>query len=653
MNKKILIPLLISLVLNGCNQSNQGNDNGQNNNTSKESYIVNDFESLNQLGLMKFPFPRHENRGRMELSEEHVTNGNKSLKYYNEYGTSLEMCHYFGHFVENGVNLSDIKSISVDIFNASDYDTICTLYLYDKTDMKTIVREDFNLKHGEMNNINYPISKIVLEHQAEQINASSLRIYTPESSDYDKGIIYTFFIDNWRVNMGSEDTEEDKVNKPIIKQIEDDIKALPDLNVISTSDKDKLEAIANEIDKLSPKYLEYVEGLETYYETLGEYRSQVRRSQPINYDNEEFIGFSKFYGAAELRPDTGVNSNVVYTSKDWDENDSDGLTKIIFSGDEENRFVYKTSLNLNRFDYVSFTLHNDTPYGLKVWFSYLNNVYLDIWPNQTISTRYRTNTISDQTYWNVDVINGGVTNRNLDPFSGSLYFSSSYIKGRSESTLQSQIANALNTIPNASELNTEEDYLHCLTSVVALREILSMVADTSSVSTDQLINVSNIELKAVTNEYSVCYNAYSNPMLPIYGQETHESESGQNDSTFGFVSVSHVTRTINNEQGFKFINSVAISPKYKGYVVYVFNPTDHDVQLFVRNTAGYKWQYWSDPDFELLSHPGWNKLEIKNETIQKLIYENFENAELVIMAHNPDLVGDWKFSSMFGVPRVI
>ena len=35
---------------------------------------------------MKFPSPSHHNRGRMELSSEHVTNGNKSLKYYNEYG---------------------------------------------------------------------------------------------------------------------------------------------------------------------------------------------------------------------------------------------------------------------------------------------------------------------------------------------------------------------------------------------------------------------------------------------------------------------------------------------------------------------------------------------------------------------------------------
>ena len=133
--KSLILTLLASTLLLGCQNAKDKSESIE----KKDLYMINDFESIEQLSLMKFPSPTHHNRGRMELSEEHVTNGQKSLKYYNEYGNEIEMCHYFDHIVDEGIDIIDIKSIELDIYNDSDFDTTGALFMCANDDLSTVI----------------------------------------------------------------------------------------------------------------------------------------------------------------------------------------------------------------------------------------------------------------------------------------------------------------------------------------------------------------------------------------------------------------------------------------------------------------------------------------------------------------------------------
>ena len=68
MNKKLLlIPLLLTMLATSCGKSNtpSGADDG--------IIIMNSFEDMSQLSLMKFPFPKHSDRGRFDLSMNTMT----------------------------------------------------------------------------------------------------------------------------------------------------------------------------------------------------------------------------------------------------------------------------------------------------------------------------------------------------------------------------------------------------------------------------------------------------------------------------------------------------------------------------------------------------------------------------------------------------
>ena len=205
-NKLFLLALLPFLALASCNQKASGN---------KDTIMVNDFENLDQLALLKFPFPRHADRGRIDLVSEHATHGDKALKYYNEYGTSIEMGHYFTNIAGGEIDISNMKSMEIDVFNASVFDTSCAVTFYATEDMDAILTESFSLKKDELTHISFELSKIALEYNYENIYCVTLRLLTP-NTDYDRGIGYTFFVDNWHVKMGSEYTEEDLKYKPII-----------------------------------------------------------------------------------------------------------------------------------------------------------------------------------------------------------------------------------------------------------------------------------------------------------------------------------------------------------------------------------------------------------------------------------------------------
>lgn len=647
--KPLFLTLLASTLLLGCQNSKDKSEPKE----KKDVYMINDFESIEQLSLMKFPSPTHHNRGRMELSEEHVTNGQKSLKYFNEYGNEIEMCHYFDHIVDEGIDITDIKSVELDIYNDSEFDTTGVLFMCANDDLSTVMNLEFVLTKKEMTHVSFPISKASLEFNGESIRAVSLKLFTTKTN-YNQNVFYTFYLDNWHVIMGSEYTETDKYYNNVIEDIKTKIDALPATKDIDLDDKDALKEIADLISDLPDAYRGAIPNMALYRANVDAYNTVCLENQTINYDKNSYMDLEKFYGISQLKADNGVKADVIYSNDEWPGKDGNqGSTKVVFYGSQANRFYHFGDVDLNMFDFVYFTIHNASNNLVRIWFNYLNNIYADVQPHQTTEVSFMTGVFVGQEYWNIDHIS--LSNYQLVPSSGAIYFGNVYATGRSQETLLEQAMHAFNTLPNPSLLENEDDYLRGLTSTETARYLYDLIEDKSEFTNDQIQRLIALEGIYRDAHYGVSYSAYSGAVQKFgYGQE-FAAKSGVKDNTYGFVTSANITKNVLNddqtrfEQGFYFAGSIASSTYYHGYVFYVYSPLDHNVNINIHSS---NWDNWGTLYDSYVISPGWNKIDVR-----ATILLDSPNYQFAMVVGEPSsgigLIGEWKFTSLFGVPRSI
>lgn len=626
-----------------------------------DTYIVNSFESNKELSFMKFPYREHSNRGLFEFSNEHVTEGNKSIKYSNTHGTSIEMAHYFSDMPRGLVRIQDIKSVEIDVFNASDFDSTATLVIYSTKDMVSLLSASFTLKKGEATRLSFPLSKIALEYNADTIICTSLRL-SLDKTDYNKGIGYTFYIDNWHFAIGSEYTDEDLLYKSQIDSIKERIDALPTTENITLEHRDVLYNIAKEISILPDLYRKVIPNYNDFKDRLSYYYNLDFSNNAVDYDLNTYINFSEFFGSVCLEPDPNTKADVYYSEDVWENNvDREGntllgSTKITFSGTRDNKFTYKSNISLNDFDFATFKIHNGSSNYIRIWFSYKNDAFLDVPSGETVDVTFPTDVLVDQSYWAI-MHHASKTQTNIISSSGSIYFGYSYVKGRSQETLQADLAYALSKLPTVESVVSEADFLHMLTPTLTAKQLFYEVDDASTVSDEQYELMTALEKHAKDNNYHLAYNAYDSSLVKFsYGIDF---EAGfERDETFGFVSTAiintnpiHIDDPNKVEQGFTFSNNVDFTVDTGGdYVMYIYNPTQYTFTCTARST---NWEYWNTLADVIQCNPGWNRLDIRYR-----LFEVSTDGKICILmnggtASNPvDMSSEnaWKFSSLFRLP---
>lgn len=669
--KSLLCTLLCIFSLVGCTPANSSEPSTPSETPSNsepsyadygDTYIVNSFETNKELSFMKFPFREHANRGIFEFSNEHVTEGNRSIKYSNTHGNSIEMAHYFSDMPRGLVRIKDIKSIEIDIFNASDFDSSAILTVYSTKDMVSLLTASFPLKKGEDTHLSFPLSKIALDYNADTIICTSLRL-SLDNTDYNKGIGYTFYIDNWSFAIGSEYTQEDLNYKSKIDSIKSSIEALPGAEYITAEDRDALYNIAKEISVLPDLYRRVIPNNNAFQDCLKSYYNTVYDPEnEVDYDLNTYIEFNEFFGSALLKPEANTSADIYYSEDSWENNVDregnvlQGSTKITFAGTKDNKFKYSSRIDLSEFDFVTFKFHNASNNHIRMWFSYKNDVFLDIPSGETVDATFPTDVLIDQSYWAI-LHHHSKTSSNIISASGSIYFGYSYVKGRSEETLQSDLAYALGLLPTVDSVVSEQDFLSMLTPAASAKQLFYEVSDASTVTDEQYELMNALEKHVKDNNYHLAYNAYDSSMVKFsYGIEF---EAGfDRDETFGFVS----TATINTnpihqddptkvEQGFTFSNTVDFTFDTKGdYTIFIYNPTDYTFTCTARST---NWDYWNTLTSFIDCEPGWNRLDFPSR-----MFEVSSDGKICILmnggtaSHPVDMSSEtpWRFSSLFRLP---
>lgn len=646
----ILTTILFASLLVGCNTPNENPSNAT-------EFMVSSFENEKELSYMRFPFKTHVDRGVFEFSKEHVTDGERSIKFTNTHGHAVEMAHYFSNLPHGKVDVSNIKSIDVDIYNDSYFDSVATLNLYSGSDMSILLSAQFELKKGVATHISFPVSKIALSYNADNVVCSTIRL-SLDKTDYNKAIGYTFYIDNWNFQLGSEFTEEDLAYQPKIDNIVNLIDSLPYSDSVNLTHEDTLYTIAKEMSLLPDLYRRIIPNVSKYRDSVLTYYDRYNEEYPINFDLNPYIEFNKFVGAALLEVDTYTKAEVYYTEETWEGNEYAGSTKISFGGSQDSKFIYNSVVELADFDFVTFKVHNASENFVRIWFSYDNQVYLEIPSGKTVEATFPANALTSQSYWAI-LHNASMLDTALIPASGDLYFGYSFVKGRSEETLQEHLAYALSKLPESvASVTTEQDYFNMLSPLVTAKELFYEVQTSSSVSDEQFELMQELEFLAEKEGYHLAYNAYDSSMIKwSYGVEFNPSFT--RDENFGFLSEAHITTNpvhaadpYKVEQGITFYSDVNFSTNSTGdYTIFVYNPTEYSFDCAVKST---NWNYWTSVLDATTLNPGWNRIDFRS-----YLFEISEDGKVCFLitggtSSNPvDMSHEnpWLFSSLFRLPR--
>lgn len=644
--KSLILTLLSLLALTSCGSSNDP--------VIKDKMMINDFETLSQLSLMKFPFPKHADRGRFDLSSEHVTSGEKSLKYSNTYGTHIEVCHYFTNTVDEGIDIANIKSIELDIYNDSDFDTTATLSIYFEKDLSTLLNINFELKKDELTHVSFPLSKVAIENNYDKIVCSSLRLYTPETN-YDKGIGYTFFIDNWHAIMGAEYTEEDLHYKAIVEDVTAKIDALPQTEYINLDHTDYLNGIADAIASLPELYRRAIPNMDVYNTCVKKYSDVYSKDVEITYDRDTFLNFDKFFGIAQIENTPDTIASYYYEKTKWpDQIEPEGALKIDFEGGLDNKFYYLSKLSLTNYDFLGFRVYNASNNYIRMWFSYASNVYVDIKAGEVKEFTLPTAALINQDYWSILHL-ASSTSSSLIGATGSIYFGEVVAKGRSQQTLIEQLNYCLNLLPNVEDLEGEDAYLNSMTIISAARKILDRIANSSVIDDDKLSLLYDLEQKVLNSGYRLAYDAYDSAMVKHDYGASFEATVSVEDERFGYVTAAHlrdVPAHQNNpklyEQGITFGAPTTTVGDFDHFTIYINNPLEKSVRCTVINN---EWIDWDNADVVTSAtlFPGWNKVNITNTNMLAT-----KDKKVFFLITNDgggySIDGDWLFSSLYGIP---
>ncbi|MCQ2742538.1 MAG: hypothetical protein MJ239_04490 [Bacilli bacterium] len=653
MNKKNLSLLLVSAMFaTGCggNVASSATSESSKHKDGDEC-LINDFETESDLAMMRFPYPVHEARGKFELSDQHVTHGSKSVKFTNIYNSSFEMQHFFAHCASGSIDPSNVKSIEIDIYNDSPYDTSAAFTIYNNVELDILLQATFDLPKQEMTHVVFPLSKIALDFNAKTVVSSSLTLYTP-NTDYDKFVGYTFYLDNWKATMGGEYTEEDKKYQPKINSITEKISALPKQDSISLKDEAALEEIAKDYCSLPDLYRRIVPNYSEYKAKLSAFTDLKLASMPLSPVRNVYMAMNEFYGSTQLIPTASTAAEVFFDDSVKLNAGDKGSTKVIFSGTMHSQFNFHSPISTNGYDNVHFTVKNETGHYTRVWINYASLIYFDMEEGETADFVMSASLFGAQDFWVIDQVKAK-GDGTVVAGTGSIYIGEIYCTGRSEEERKAELSEAFNHLPDPEALVNKDDIIPHLSTIEMARKRYDESPDDikQTISNTLYSRLLALENKRDVGGYGIAFNASKYPYNRYYYGENFETLTGVLDDAYGYVQKVILNDPRSDagvpEQAIGFTDEIRGS--YLGYQMAIYNPTESPVNCVVRNT-NWDWdKYESYFTYATLLPGQWNVINIKPELLRIST-----DGKAAIFLSNPEMIslrGEWKISSLFGLPH--
>lgn len=404
MKKSFIASIFLPLsLLFSCSNSNEEQNN---------FVTLNDFESVSDLYKFKTVRADYYTHLSYELNadSDYVTSGSSSLKLSVSGGNIEELMFPFKYRNEDLFDSSRLNSIYVDVYNSSSKDIALTSIVYNSSSLSTLLSESYVLKQGEWNNIEFKLSSIAVTSNYETIKGLILRFSTEGN-----GLLY---IDNLRVKLGIEPSEEDKQYEEVINSLQNDINALP--SEISLNDYDNISSIYERYEALPTIYRRIINNYPTLYKAISTI-ANIKQEEDVAGSTREIFGFDKFYGVGQIYNHETVGGDLEFNYQHKVKyEDEDGSIRLDFFGSTWNYLGYSLPSDIDDFDYITFNFYNEDEehnQTKRIYFGW-NGTMVDCKPNEWTTINVSASTLANSTY---GIIINQLDNGLSTMSSGSIY----------------------------------------------------------------------------------------------------------------------------------------------------------------------------------------------------------------------------------------
>ncbi len=655
MKKRLLFASLVSLLaITSCNKNSDGIKDGT-------KVFLNDFETMQDVYRLNALKVGNNTRGKVDINKDKkfVTSGEASMHLKTTTGSKFEFMQYFDTSASGNVDISNIREIEFDVYNASNFASTCTLTLYCDDDLDSLLTVQTDLpkksENSKFNHMSFPISKIALSYNVNRIRGVAFAVTAYENAE--------FYFDNLTLTYGARLTDEDKKYSDTIDKL---IEQIDKLNQESSfDDRDNLEKANDLYISLPTFYRSMIPNIDKFNQAMTSF-ADLNRPFSINYDKDTLLPFDEFYGYS-LLSNFDSNSNMSFAfDKEHKFNGENGSAAITFNGSIYSGFSYHGFLegSYNKFDYVTFTMKYETTdnRGLSIWIGGTNRIVL--YPNVETSFSLSTKILSSNSGYFL-VHQQGINENNdlVDPILssiGTLYLSNFIAYGRSVATLKEDALKAIVKVPNSSSLKDEPSILKYLTVIKECQtyyeneELMKKYPDLFT--NEQKENL--LKCIEACKEYGLVYGTdeKTNSYVYWYYGVPFESSIVENE-TFGSVFENIVTnnRKEQKEQFFRIGGRGNEPTLYDVNFVYIYNPTEYEFVCSIKDTD---WINFTYAKIHKLAPKTWTKVEFAPEVFLNSaskdiaigIYAEGNPSESIIPLGGVD--GNWLISSIFGYNRI-
>lgn len=354
--RKITIFILAALsacmfACGGCSEDPTDPTNPSDNPTEQVN-LLNGFETMQDLYNVMWMDIGYSTVGKMDINTDgdYIKDGEGSLVLSVTNHNWPEL--YFAKEQTNNpqMTVSDIKSVSVWIYNATDDAKVATLNVC-AANLSHLLSAEVELPAKEWKECVLNVNAVVTKYAGESVIGFSIQFKTKGEQK--------FYIDSLSAEYGATLSAEDQ---QIISEIEGVTEAINNLPVnVSMDNESAFSSVYDRYNALPDIYKSAVSNydkLNTAMKDLVAVRNKAEEAKDTAAINRPAFYFDSFYGMSLLSTSYDTRVNFSY-SKDIKFGEEAGSTVIEFTGDVWNYINFSNTVPLKDYDYIEFALYND------------------------------------------------------------------------------------------------------------------------------------------------------------------------------------------------------------------------------------------------------------------------------------------------------
>ena len=326
---------------------------------------LNGFENNDDLYRVKQLQTNFDLTFTMDITSEQKKEGEGSLKIYYKDGTFGNVVQLLSLTEYSDCDISDIKSLSLWIYNANEEETPVTLSAL-KSGSTAIAQETFDVPAGEWTKCTLALNKVAMESNADNFYAFAFAFSRSVKNA-------TYYVDEMQVEFGAEYTGADEENLVKVNDLIARIAALPE--TVTLKNEEAMKEIYLDYNDLEVAYQGAVNNYDTFEKAVDTLLLAARGKLDYTKDSVACY-FDKFYGSFQAERGAVGFPNIYY-SEEIKYQDEEGSLCIECTGDTWTYVNLTTVLPIEEYATTTCAVYNGLDKRIAAYFGWKQMTYIN------------------------------------------------------------------------------------------------------------------------------------------------------------------------------------------------------------------------------------------------------------------------------------